>query len=541
MSRYAICVAAACALLGVVAAGAEQPAPLVFADVTESSGLVPHLAEALNHGVAWGDFDGDGRPDLFLGNFCDRAAKGAGKPLGTIPNRLFRQTPDGKFIHVPMPSVETRGRTSGAALADLDNDGDLDLYVNNNTHARRPDVPARKEPSALYRNDGGQFVNVSKECGACPEDGAFGRDVAVFDYDGDGLLDLFVVEDKVFRPKAHSRLYRNLGGLKFEDVTDKVGLPEDLDGFGIAVGDLNGDDRPDFFICGMTARLMLSQPGSKFKEADGLRELFNIRSRNAEEYVCGAAIADIDNDGDLDLIIGTHYVDSRIRVYLNEGLKDGVPQFRNITRELGVPALPTKAPMCAVADFDNDGLPDLYWSAWFVDATKRQPFICRGLGPRDGLPRFAVPSLDGLDMRLLKRNGVAEGKRGMVYYVDGPPVDYDGDGRLDFFAGAWPEEGSRLYRNETPARNNWLEVRVVGKMMNRMGIGAKVRATEAGKLLGYRELTINSGYSGTGLPAAHFGLGERRTVDIEVRIPGRPDPLRFPGVAANQRFVVSEP
>lgn len=521
-------------------APAEEPPALVFTDVTESSGLKPHLADALNHGVAWGDVDGDSRPDLFLGNFCDRVARAGEKPVGTIPNRLFCQTADGKFVHRRMPSVETRGRTSGAALADLDNDGHPELYVNNNTHTGPSDSPARQEPSALYRNDGGRFVNVGKAGGACPADGAFGRDVGVFDCDGDGLLDLFVVEDKVFRPKAHSRLYRNLGGMTLEDATAKAGLPDDLHGFGMAVGDLSGDGRPDFFVCGV-ARLYLSQPGGTYKEAEGLRALFDIHSRNAEEYVCGAVFGDIDNDGDLDLIVGTHYADARIRVYLNEGLKDGVPQFRDITRDLAIPALPTKAPTCAIADFDNDGLPDLYWSAWFAEGAKREPFICRGLGVKDGLPRFAVPPVAGLDQSLIKKNAVPEGKRGMVYYVDGPPVDFDGDGRLDFFAGAWPDEGSHLYRNETATKNNWLAVRVAGTKMNRMGIGAKVRVLADGKLLGFREITLNGGYSGSGLPVAHFGLGPRKRVDIEVLIPSRPEPLELARVPANQCAVVTEP
>ncbi|MBE3096425.1 MAG: CRTAC1 family protein [Planctomycetes bacterium] len=534
-----LCIAA---LAGAAAAaGAPSAGPFVFTDVTQSSGLGPHLAEALNHGLAWGDFNGDGRPDLFLGNFCDRgAASRAWKTTGLVPNQLFAQTAGGKFEYVPMPSVETRGRTSGAVLADLDNDGLLDLYVNNNTHVKPSAAASRMEPSALYHNEGGRFVNISKTSGACPADGAFGRDVTALDYDGDGLLDLLVIEDRVFRPKAHSRLYRNLGGMKFEDVTARVGLPDDIDGFGVAVADVNGDAQPDFFVAGMTARLFLSRPGGRYAEAEGLRPVFDIHSRNGEEYLCCAVFGDLDNDGDLDLIVGTHFAPSRIQVYLNGGLRDGVPQFRNVTKELGIPALPNKGPCCAIEDFDNDGLPDMYWSNWFVGGAGHEPFICRGLDVRDGLPRFAVPPLEGLDMSLLRSNGVPAGRRGMVYFVDGPPVDYDGDGRLDFFGGAWGDEGSRLLHNDTPGVGNWLEVRVVGKRMNRMGIGARVRATAGGAFVGYRDISMSGGYSGTRGPVARFGLGRREAVDLLVLLPGR-EPLKFDNVKANQRLVVTEP
>jgi len=532
-------IAAVVLLCPVYARAGEQETTFVFTDISEQSGLRPHLAGALNHAVAWGDIDGDGRPDLFLGNFD----KGGNPKYGlteAIPNRLFRNAGEGRFVHISMPAIETRGRTSGAVLADFDNDGDLDLFVGNNTHppGKADQQPALRQPSALYRNDAGRFVDVSASCGACPADQFFVRDIGVFDYDGDGLLDMLVLEDRVFRPRAHSRLFRNLGGMKFEDVTAAAGLPDDLYGFGIAVADLNGDGRPDFFICGPN-RLYLSGPDGRYRQAESLRDLFDIRAASAEEFVTGAWLGDIDNDGDMDLVIGTHYAPAKIRVYLNEGLRDGIPRFRDITAEVGLPLLPAKAPSPQIADFDNDGLPDLYWSAWFAEGAARWPFICRGLGVKDGLPRFAVPSVQGIDVN--RKVDAPAGKRGMVYYVNGPAIDFDGDGDLDLFAGIWPDENSRLFRNDTPRRGNWLAVRVEGTRMNRMGVGATVRIEAGGTLLGCQQLTMNGGYSGSHPPAAHFGLGPRKTVDVVVVFPSRSQPVKMAGVDACQTLVVKEP
>ena len=139
----------------------------------------------------------------------------------------------------------------------------------------------------------------------------------------------------------------------------------------------------------------------------------------------------------------------------------------------------------------------------------------------------------------------------MVYYVDGPAVDYDGDGDLDIFAGIWPQEGSRFFRNDTPG-GNWLQVRVEGTKTNRMGIGAAVRvfASEASRapdttakrqLLGYQEITLNGGYS-SGRPAlVHFGLGKAEIVDVEVALPSREEPVVRRDVKAWQRLLVREP
>jgi hypothetical protein len=528
-----------------------QPgAPFRFRDVTSEVGLEKYVQGALNHCVTWGDFDNDGRLDLFLGNFADRPNQpDDGK------NRLFRQVEGGKFVPFSAPPVEIRGRCSGAVFVDLANSGNLDLYVSSNQlekpSAKEPQQTPQSQRCRLYRNDGGgKYVDISADCGACPATLYRCRDIGVFDYDNDGLLDLLVLQDRVVKLDGKvygSRLYRNRGGYKFEDVTTKVGLPDNLWGYGIAVADLNGDGRPDFFIAGPN-RLYLSQPDATYREAEALRSVFEQPRDKGKDLTSGVVFGDINGDGRLDIVTGIHDYNgpSHVQVYLNEGLQDGVPRFSNVTQPIGVPIIPQKAPHPEIQDFDNDGIPDLYWSAYFAEGTKRWPYICRGRGVMEGLPRFHVPAVPDFDLKQMKLNAPPAKGVGMVYYVNGPAVDYDGDGKLDFFGGIWPEEGSRIFHNETPG-GNWLQVRVEGKKMNRMGVGAQVRLYSAGKvgdkaaLLGYQTITLNGGYS-SGRPAlVHFGLGKAANCDVEVTLPSREAPVVVKGVKVNQRLAVREP
>ena len=312
-----------------------------FEDVTEKAGLSKAVVGLYNHAVAWGDFDNDGLLDLFSGSFAD---KGYDKSLGQkqpVGNQLFRQTAPGTFERFPCPPVDIQARCSGAVFVDLNNNGNLELYVTSNklekTSAKEPANSPRVQGCRLYGNDGkGTFVDVSAECGACPPTLFRGRDIGVLDYDNDGLLDLLVIQDQVVEKDGKvygSRLFRNLGNLRFEDVTEKAGLPKDLWGAGLVVGDVNGDGRPDIFVA-YSNRLFVSQRLNTYKEAVGLRGVFDHKATDSEDIVVGAAFGDIDRDGDLDLISGTHHTRglSRVHVFLNEGVKDGMPVFREITK-----------------------------------------------------------------------------------------------------------------------------------------------------------------------------------------------------------------
>lgn len=511
-----------------VAADGPTEATIAFRDRTDEAGLRAPLLGLMGHGAAWGDYDGDGRPDLFVGGFSDRPAAEYRPAPGPVANCLFRNRGNGRFEAVTGSPAQVHARTSGAVFTDLDNDGLPELYVANNARARarRSDEPQRSaqlRTSQLFRNDRGKLVEISADCSACPPTLLSARNVVPLDYDGDGLLDLLVVEDR-FTPRPRTTLFRNRGGLRFEDVTRAVRLPEDLHGLGLAVADLNADSRPDFFVP-HSNRLYLSRGDGTYREAESLRPVFAYRPLDGEDWPCGAAFGDLDGDGRLDLVVSAHHNPARNRVFRNEGLQDGVPRFREVTEEVGLgDAVPAKCPHVEIQDFDNDGRPDIYFSAGWLDGMTVVPLIYRNLGVRDGLPRFAPP-------RLIRGP--------MVYYPAGPSADYDGDGRLDLFLVNWfAGDTCHLLHNGSPKRH-WLDVQVRGKTMNRMGLGARVRLTRAGRLVGFQEIAIGSGYASGQLPVAHFGLGDADTVDVEVALPGGKKLVRRE-VKADQRVVMEE-
>jgi len=506
-----------------------------FRDITEEAGLVKPLRGLLGHGGAVADYDNDGHLDIYVGGFCDRPDSEYLPAKGPVANRLFRNRGDGRLEAVDAPAVELYGRTSGAIFADLDNNGTLDLYVANNAKTRsrktkEPQQSAATLPSKLYRNDNGRFVDISEESGACPSTLHTARNVGVFDYNADGLLDLLVIEDR-FTPRPRSVLFKNLGSLRFEDANRAAGFPDDVFGLGCAVADLNHDLRPDVFVA-HSNRLFLSDTNGKYQEALELQKVFAWDPLDGEDWPCGAAFGDLDNDGRLDLVLAIHGKQARNRVFMNEGSKGGLPWFRDRTKDVGLADIvPVRCPHVEVQDFDNDGQMDIYLSAGWLDKDGRfTPLIYRNIGSNDGLPRFVTPR--GIEAP-------------MAYYPAGPSGDFNNDGRLDLFLVNWfSDNRSRLLRNES-APGHWLDVQVVGRSTNRMGIGSKVRVYRSGEinneqaLLGVQEVSIGYGYASGQAAICHFGLGERTLVDVEVVLPNG-ERRHETGVKADQRLMVRE-
>jgi hypothetical protein len=532
---------------------AKPQYPFVFKDVAEEAGLFPHIAGIRGHGAAWGDADGDGWIDLYVGTFQGAGSRG----------NLFFRNDHGKFKLDDQKPLAVAGRCTGTVFADLDNDGDLDLYV-----ASMPQPKNNLAGCTLFRNDGGgKFTAVSKGNGACPE--AFGgRGVALLDYDGDGLLDLLVGEDPLpgyngSKTKS-SRLFRNKGNLQFEDVSKAVGIPDGVPGLGAAAADVNNDGRPDFFLASSRGGnvLFLNDGRGKLTEAAGSREVFAWKGAGeagGDNMICGVCIADVNRDGLLDIVLGPHYSTQwvepiPVRLYLNRGITAGVPRFEDVTEKVGLTPLGMKAPHVEIQDFDNDGWPDIYASTVKFAGGKPFPVIFRHLGIKDGLPHFrddawAVNDFPTAEDRAIKSSGKMFDKvlkeKKIIYMAPGPVGDFDNDGRLDIFLpNWWVESRSLLLKNETPG-GNWLRVKVEGTGgVNRMGIGARVKVYAAGKLgdasalIGCRDIAVGFGYA-SGQPAyAHFGLGDATSADVEVILPRGKGTLTRKGAKANALLTV---
>ncbi len=497
------------------AAGTSE---ISFADVTADWGLMEPLVGMHAHAAAWGDPNGDGRSDLVIGTFADRPperyqVRGASGPS---PDRLLLGLEP--FV-VDQTFPGERGRTSGAVFADLDRDGDDDLVLAGNAGPRAQGLGQ----SVVYRNDEGRLTAV--EDSGLPA-GFNGRSVAVLDFDADGWLDLFIVEDR-FGRSGSSVLLRNQGDLRF--VPAEAGIPAGVGGLGVATSDHDGDGYTELFVAGSN-RLFLSAGPGAFREADASALAWEVYGN--EDDVAGAAIADLNRDGRLDLVVGHHYnstlaVGARVpvRVYLNEGV-DGTGDivWADVTTESGLPGLTTKAPHVEINDFDNDGWPDLLTTASAGGGSIAAVF--RHLGLEDGVPRFDLP----------------EGLGDAQYWVTGPSEDVDRDGRLDLMLVEWePSLPSLLLRNETRS-GNWLELSTGGELGT--GIGTRIsiyRAGEAGNpaaLLGSREIVVSEGYASGRRPAVHFGLGAESQLDVVVQPPFGGTPMVLEDVAANRRLQI---
>jgi len=498
-----------------------------FAEATLSWGIDDLLRGIMAHAAACGDFDGDGDLDLYVGNFCDRPPEKYEGAPGPVPNVLLVNE-GGRFRDSGQKAVVMRARTSGVVFADLDNDGDLDLFATNNSKQK-----GLRSPNKLFENENSRLRDISEGNAACVIMG--GRSVGVLDFDGDGLLDLFVTEDRW--TGGRSRLFRNKGKLTFEDVTSQACLPDDLPGLGVITPDFNQDGWPDIFVSQANC-LFLSRGNGTYTEAGS--KAFQYTPINREASPCGVAFGDVDRDGDQDIVIVDHSQPARQHLFNNQGLRAGVPDFGEVTEDVGLGyKFPSWTPEgfhlkhahVEIADFDNDSWPDILVAATYNENGRSWPFVCRNLGANGGQVRFQVPPVE-------KAN---------AYFPAGPVGDYDRDGKLDVFLASWFRQmPSRLFLNCSP-RRHWVEVRVLGKSINRMGIGCKVKVYQAGKLgepqplLGYQEIGTGHGYCSGQEAVAHFGLGDLSECDIEVIFPFGRGVIRKKDVRVDRLIVIAEP
>jgi thioredoxin-like negative regulator of GroEL len=445
-----------------------------FEDVTHRAGLADGPG-GYGHGVAVGDVDNDGRPDLFVTRWRAYA--------------LYHNRGDGTFEDITARAGLDGDRDwpTSAAFADLDNDGDLDLYVCHYL-AWDPDDPAvcqspstgrpvtcdprhfRALPDHVFRNAGGRFTDVTAEAGLDDRDGR-GLGVVAADLDGDGRTDLYVANDG-----TANYLYCNRGGFRFAEVGHDAGAAAGAAGgyqagMGVACGDLDGDGRPDLAVTnflGESTTLYGNLGGGAFLDRTASS---GLAAPSRYRLGFGVAFLDADDDGRPDLMTANgHIADER-------------------------PEVPFAMPAQLLRGAPGGRLVDV--------------------SSRAGEP-FRVPRLG---------RGLAAG-------------DLDNDGRVD--AVVVGQAGPLGYfHNVTEGEGRSLTLALEGTASNRDGVGAVVTVVAGGR----RQVAQRTGggsYQAAGDPRLHFGLGAADRVDeVEVRWPsGRTD--RHRQLAAGRGYRLRE-
>ena len=530
-----------------IAPSATGPS-VVFTDVTLQAGIRfvhnsgafgrKYLPETMGSGALWFDADGDGWQDLLLVN----SKNWPGHPGQRSLPALYRNTHDGAFLDITRGSgldVEVYG--IGAAAADYDNDGKVDVYI------------TALGGNRLFKNlGGGRFLDVTSTAGVA--DGGFSTSALWFDYDNDGKVDLFVthyvewsIDKDLFctldgknksycTPESYKgqspSLFRNRGNGTFENVTKQAGIFDTSSkGLGVAMLDFDGDSRMDLFVANDTEpnRLYRNKGNGTFEDvAVGAGVAFS--ESGVARAGMGVDASDYDGSGRPSLIIG-NFANQMMALYHNEGhglFIDDAPKSA-----VGRSSLLTLTFGCFFFDYDLDGLPDIFAANGHVsDDIERvqsrvtyaqRPHLFRNVGRK----QFEDMSLQAGPA--LQRAIVA---RGAAY------SDYDHDGDLDIVV-TTNNGPARLFRNDGGNRNNVLRVETVGTTSNRDGIGARVEVSVHGARLWQIVKTGSSYASQSELPLT-FGLGGATTVDgVRVAWPsGRVDVMG--ALQANQSITIQE-
>jgi enediyne biosynthesis protein E4 len=428
-----------------------------FADITKGSGLD---VELYGIGATAADYDNDGNVDVYV-----TALDG---------NRLFRNIGGGKFVDTTARAgVGDGGFSTSALWFDYDNDGKLDLFVahyvawsaardlfctlDGKTKSYCTPESYKGQSPSLYKNLGnGTFEDVTKRAGLY-DTSSKGLGVAMLDFDGDGLIDLFVANDT-----QPNRLYRNKGNGTFQDVAVTAGVA--------------------------------------FSEAGVARAGMGVDA------------IDYDGSGRPSIIIG-NFSNEMMALYHNEGhglFIDDAPKGA-----VGRASLLTLTFGCFFFDYDLDGLPDIFTANGHVadDIERVQSHITYAQRPHlfHNLGHKQFEEVTAQAGSALQRAMVA---RGAAY------GDYDNDGDLDVLVST-NNGPARLFRNEGGNRNNVLRIRAIGTTSNRDGIGARVEVTPHGGTRMWQLVKTGSSFASQSELALTFGLGSATSVDrVSVVWPG---------------------
>jgi hypothetical protein len=507
-----------------------------FEDITDRSGLdfttnsspTPNKnqPETMVSGIGLIDYDNDGWLDIFIINGA--AIPSLKKESPKYYNRLFHNNRDGTFTDVTEKAgLVGEGYDMGVAVGDFDNDGWEDIYV------------ASVTKNHLYRNNGdGTFTDVTDKAGVGSPmykgQKMWSAAAGWVDYNNDGKLDLFVsnycrwevnkdpmclgggrlrayCHPKFYEPLP-STLYRNNGDGTFTDVSDETGISKKLGkGMGIGFNDYDGDGFTDIFVANdnMPNSLFHNLKGKAFEEI--AMDAGVAYSENGKAVSgMGIEFRDFDNDGLPDIWHTATELET-FPLFRNRGA--GI--FIDVTGRSGLarPTLEMSGWSNGAADFDNDGLKDLFVArgnvldniAEFTSRTYGEPnSIFRNLGK---MTFEDVTAQTGTDMQL------SEPYRGAVI------GDLFNDGHMDLVVTVLNGK-TRVLRNVTANDNNWIAFTLVGTKSNRMAIGAQIKITTEDGKSQYDIVSTSAGYGASRDPRAHFGLGAFKGIkQVEIRWP----------------------
>lgn len=525
---------------------------------TEDLNIIEYLYYYNGGGVATGDVNGDGLPDLFF-----TANQGENKLYLNQGNFQFKDATASAGIQ------QNGGWSTGVTMADVNGDGALDIYV-----CQVGEYKTMRGRNQLYLNDGkGHFSEKAARYGLAFV--CFSTQAAFFDYDRDGDLDCYLLNHSIHDAENYSRanirqnrdqlsgdrLLRNDGDT-FEDVSAAAGIYGSKIGFGlgIAIGDLNNDAWPDIYV----SNDFHENDYLYYNRGDGtFQESISTSMGHTSTFAMGNDMADLNNDGWLDLVTmdmkpndevvskssvgadpynifqtklsyGYHYQYPRNMLQLNRGMVRGqaYPSFSEIGQLAGISATDWSwSPL--LADFDNDGWKDLFvgngifrrpndldYLKFISNATVQQSATDQSLTekmPLGKVANFAYRNRGNLSFEDVSATwGLNQVgcSNGAAY------ADLDRDGDLDLVLNNLSETAS-IFENQAQANPNqhWLQIQLQGIGKNPFGYGTRVRVVVNGKEQ-IQELYSTRGFQSSAEPLLHFGLGAAKNIDeLEIRWP----------------------
>jgi enediyne biosynthesis protein E4 len=551
----------------ITAGGFVSAGPIVFQDISQQSGIagwrhkmgVPeknYIVETNGSGVALIDYDNDGWLDIFLVNGSTfKALEGVEESPHAA---LFHNNHDGTFTDVASKAGVTNDRWGyGVSVADFDNDGWPDIFVDNFGKNR------------LYRNNhDGTFTDVAEIAGV--QLGNWSTGSAWGDVDGDGLLDLYVAgyvhldRDNLpmsgkgsvgtsfcqYRgetvncgprglPGEADHMFRNNGNGTFTEITRKAGV-EDKDkyyGFTPIFISLNGNGKPDLLVGNdSTPNLLYQNKGNGIFEDSSYVSGFALNADGREIASMGVAPGDYDNDGQVDLFVSDFSDDYKVLFH-----NDGRASFTDVSYKAGVAetTIPFVGWGNGFIDFDNDGWLDIFevnghvypqvdghpWGTSFA----QRPLLFRNV-PGEGVKerRFEyVPPVQGTGLAVvISARGAAFG-------------DLFNDGRIDAVIN--PIDGAPvLLRNVNPDHHHWVEVKLVGGPKSPRDATCATAYLKANGMRQRQDVLASGSYISSNDRRLHFGLGDSKDAgNVEIHWPsGAVETVRLPAV--DRIYTISE-